>query len=548
MIQTKYIFITGGVVSSLGKGITAASLGRILKEQGFRITLQKLDPYINVDPGTMSPFQHGEVFVTEDGAETDLDLGHYERFTDVRLSQINNVTSGQIYWSVLQKERRGDYLGATVQVIPHITDLIKEKIIGAGKAGEIDIVITEVGGTVGDIESLPFIEAIRQMKLTVGRENCLFIHVTLLPYLKTSGEIKTKPTQHSVSVLRSLGITPDIIICRSDRNLSREVKGKIGLFCDVGEDNVFIARDVKEIYEVPVMLRKQKLDLVITKKLGLDVKTTEVDSDWERFLQKVSESKKSAVTIAIVGKYIQLRDAYISIYESLRHGGIENQTDVEIAWIDSEDVTSGKNELPQIFGSVDGILIPGGFGERGIDGKLASVQFARENNIPFLGICLGMQIAAIEFARNVCGLKEANSAEFDCSTENPVIDIMESQKSVNNLGGTMRLGLYPCKLKKSSIARDLYSESLIYERHRHRYEFNTSYRSQFEENGIVFSGLSPDERLMEIIEYPRNDFYVAVQFHPEFQSSPIKPHPLFAGFIRAACRFRKDRKKGTSKA
>ena len=449
MKQTKYIFVTGGVVSSLGKGITAASLGRILKDHGLNITLQKLDPYINVDPGTMSPFQHGEVYVTEDGAETDLDLGHYERFADVKLSRINNVTSGQIYWNVLRKERRGDYLGATVQVIPHITDMIKEKMTGAGNNGEIDIVITEVGGTVGDIESLPFIEAIRQMKLTVGRENCLFIHVTLLPYLKTSGEMKTKPTQHSVSVLRSLGISPDIIICRSDRNLSKEVKNKIGLFCDVGEKNVFLAKDVKEIYEVPIMLRKQKLDIVVADKLGLKIKKSDVKTDWDKFMEKVYVSQKSNVTIAIVGKYIKLRDAYISIYESLRHGGIDQETAVDIKWVNSEDIIDNDQKMINELADVDGILVPGGFGERGIDGKLAAVKFARENNIPFFGICLGMQVAAIEFARNVCSLNDANSLEFDNEAKDPVIAILESQKNIENYGGTMRLGLFPCKLKKS---------------------------------------------------------------------------------------------------
>jgi len=525
--MSKYIFITGGVISALGKGITAASIGRILKERGLKITIQKLDPYINVDAGTMNPYQHGEVYVTDDGAETDLDLGHYERFTGVSLGRINNITSGQIYWEVIRKERRGEYLGSTVQVIPHITDSIKEKIMFAGKS--VDVVIVEVGGTVGDIESLPFIEAIRQMKTMVGRKNCIYIHVTLVPYIDVSGELKTKPTQHSVSVLRSFGINPDIIICRSDRRLTKEAKKKISMFCDVEERLVFEAKNVSEIYEVPMYFEKQKLGDAICNLLDIKKRTGEM-KQWKELIKRIGECKQT-VNVGIVGKYVELRDAYLSIAEALRHGGFANKVKVNTSWIDSEKVTSENSE--EVFKNIAGILVPGGFGERGIEGKLIAIKYARENNIPFLGICLGMQLAVVEFSRNVAGLKNANSTEFDPDTSHPVITILEEQKWIENKGGTMRLGLYPCKIRKGTLARKLYSSSLVYERHRHRYEFNTYYKSTLEEAGLTFSGLSPDERLMEIIELQHHPFFIGVQFHPEFLSRPDNAHPIFKGFIKA---------------
>ena len=531
--MTKYIFITGGVVSSLGKGIIAASLGRLLKARGFSVANQKFDPYINVDPGTMSPFQHGEVFVCDDGAETDLDLGHYERFTDTSLGQINNVTSGRIYQSVIKKERRGDYLGGTVQTIPHITNEIKARIKKAANQYKPDFLIIEIGGTIGDIEGLPFIEAIRQFRTEVGFGNSISIHTTLLPYLPTSGELKTKPSQHSVITLRSYGIQPEIVVCRTTKPIPKKEREKLALFCSVAPNCVIECRDMKSIYEVPLALEEQNFAQVVLERLLTEDKPAKLDS-WKNLVDKIKNPKRT-IKIAIAGKYTKLSDAYISVVESLKHAGYELDTQVEIKWIASDDCTDLEKARETLKGC-DGVVIPGGFGVRGIEGKLNVIRYARENNLPFLGLCLGMQCAVIEFARNVVGLKGANSAEFDENTPYPVIDIMLDQKNVEGYGGTMRLGAYPCHLKENSIAHKAYNALIISERHRHRYEVNNEYKARIEEAGLVFSGVSPDGMLAEIIEYPKNDWFVAAQFHPEFKSRPEHPHPLFFGLIKTACK------------
>ena len=530
MKNVKYIFVTGGVVSGLGKGITAASLGRLLKSKGYKVISQKLDPYINVDPGTMSPYQHGEVFVTEDGAETDLDLGHYERFIDENLNKFSNLTTGKVYWSVLNKERHGDYLGETIQVIPHITNEIKNFIYSVGKKAEADIVITEIGGTTGDIESQPFLEAIRQLSLEVGRENALFIHVTFIPYLVGSGEYKSKPTQHSVKELRSMGIAPDIIVARCDMPVPDSIREKISLFCNVKPDCVINNITMPILYEAPQMLEESNFSSIVCRELGLEDKPADM-REWEEMTERIKNSDKE-VTIALVGKYVQLHDAYLSVAEALKHGGWENGANVNIEWVDSETLTP--DTVEDILGKCDGILVPGGFGNRGIEGKITAIKFARENDIPFLGICLGMQMAVVEFARNVIGLKNANSSEFvpegDCS----VIHWMPDQRGDIQMGGTMRLGAYPCSIKPGTELERAYGKSDIAERHRHRYEFNNLYRDQFKEAGMVFSGLSPDERLVEAVELPEKTFFVGVQYHPEFKSRPNKAHPLFREFIKAA--------------
>lgn len=535
--MTKFIFVTGGVVSSLGKGITASSLGRLLKNRGYQVTIQKFDPYINVDPGTMSPYQHGEVFVTDDGAETDLDLGHYERFTDINLNRNSNVTTGKIYSSVINKERRGDYLGATVQVIPHITDEIKDRIYQAASDGNPDIVITEIGGTVGDIESLPFLEAIRQMKNEVGRENVMYIHCTLIPMLKASGELKTKPTQHSVKELRSIGIQPNVIVCRTEHPLSENLKQKIALFCDIDRQAVIEARDVDNLYEVPLMLQEQGFDEIVLRYLGLDY--TEADmSEWIDLVNRV-KNLEHTTTIAIVGKYVSLPDAYLSVVEALKHAGFDSNTDIEIKWIDSEKCHA--ENVKELLFDADGILVPGGFGYRGVEGKIVAIQYAREQKIPFLGICLGMQMACVEGARNVLGLPEANSSEFDPETPHPIIDLLPEQREIQDKGGTMRLGLYPCKISTDSRAYEAYQQELIEERHRHRYEFNNQYRSLFEEAGFRISGTSPDGELVEMIEYKDHPWFVATQFHPEFKSRPTRSHPLFRAFVANALQHKKSR-------
>ncbi|QSX07732.1 CTP synthase [Alkalibacter rhizosphaerae] len=529
-MSTKYVFVTGGVVSSLGKGITAASLGRLLKERGLGVSIQKFDPYINYDPGTMSPYQHGEVFVTDDGAETDLDLGHYERFIDTSLSQDSNVTTGRIYWSVISKERRGDYLGGTVQVIPHITNEIKESILRVGQNTASDVVITEIGGTVGDIESLPFLEAIRQLKNELGHGNVLFIHVTLLPYLKMAGELKTKPTQHSVKELRGLGIQPDVIILRSEKEVNASIKDKISLFCNVESKAVIQNMDASELYEVPLLLEKEGLADFVCEKLNISCQKPDL-TDWTAMVER-SKNLKESVRIALVGKYVELHDAYLSVVEALKHGGIANDRKVEIQWIHSEDVT--EDNAAGFFEGVDGIIIPGGFGERGIEGKIASAKYARTKKVPYLGLCLGLQIAVIEFARNVAGLKGANSSEIDANTPYPVIDIMEDQKDLDNKGGTMRLGQYPCLLKEGTKAFQAYGRSEILERHRHRYEVSNKFRGNLEEKGLIISGTSPDQVLVEMVEVEDHPWYVATQAHPEFKSRPNDPHPLFRDFIKAA--------------
>lgn len=529
-MSVKYIFVTGGVVSGLGKGITAASLGRLLKARGYKITNQKFDPYLNFDPGTMSPYQHGEVFVTDDGAETDLDLGHYERFTDEKLTKNSNVTTGKVYWSVITKERRGDYLGATVQVIPHITNEIKDRVYRVGREEHPDFVITEIGGTVGDIESQPFLEAIRQVKSDVGRENVLYIHVTLVPYLSKSGEIKTKPTQHSVKELRVIGIQPDIIVCRTEKKLSKEIKEKISLFCNVTANCVIQNLDADHLYEVPLLLEKEGLADLVLDKVKLPNRPPDL-VEWTEMINKI-KNLKDTVTIALVGKYIKLHDAYISVAEALQHGGIYNNHKVVIKWVNSEFLT--KDTIEKQLGDVDGILVPGGFGDRGTEGKILSVTYARENKIPFFGVCLGMQMAVIEFARNVCNLKNANSSEFDKTSPYHVIDLMADQVEIEDMGGTMRLGLYPCKIKASSLAKQVYNDELIYERHRHRYEFSNRYREIMSEFGMIFCGISPDEHLIEMIELSDHPWFIGVQFHPEFKSRPNKAHPLFRDFIKAS--------------
>lgn len=530
MKSTKYIFVTGGVVSSLGKGITAASLGRLLKNRGLKVSIQKFDPYLNVDPGTMSPYQHGEVFVTDDGAETDLDLGHYERFIDENLSKNSNVTTGKVYWSVISKERKGDYLGGTVQVIPHITNEIKDRVYRVAREREVDVVITEIGGTVGDIESLPFLEAIRQIKYEVGIENVCFIHVTLVPYLGKAGELKTKPTQHSVKELRSIGIQPDIIVCRSEKPISNDLKGKIGLFCNVDGKSVIQNLDAENLYEVPLLLHEEGLDVLACEKLHLPCEKIN-NTEWIAMVDKLKNLSKT-VNIALVGKYVELHDAYISVVEALNHGGLYNDANVNIKWVSSMDIT--RENVKEMLSGTDGILVPGGFGDRGIEGKIEAIRYARENKVPFLGICLGMQCAVIEFARNVLDYKDAHSSEINPESTHPVIDLMPEQKDIDEKGGTMRLGLYPCKLTKGSNAFSAYDDELIYERHRHRYEFNNEYREKLVAAGLVLSGTSPDTRLVEIVEIEDHPWFVGVQFHPELKSRPNRPHPLFRDFIKAS--------------
>lgn len=529
-MQTKYIFVTGGVVSALGKGITAASLGRLLKNRGLKVSIQKFDPYLNVDPGTMSPYQHGEVFVTDDGAETDLDLGHYERFIDENLSKKSNVTTGKIYWSVISKERRGEYLGGTVQVIPHITNEIKENIYKVSKEEDVDVVITEIGGTVGDIESQPFLESIRQIKYEVGVDNVCFIHVTLVPYLGKAGELKTKPTQHSVKELRSIGIQPDIIVCRSEKEISDDLKAKIGLFCNLEAKSVIQNLDAENLYEVPLMLHKEGLDRLVCEKLNLGCLDID-NSQWITMVDKL-KNLKDTVKIGLVGKYVELHDAYISVVEALNHGGLYNNSKVEIKWIDAEKLNKENSE--EILKDCNGILVPGGFGDRGIEGKIEAIRYARENKVPYLGICLGMQCSVIEYARNVLGYNGANTSEIDKETKYPVIDLMVEQQDIKNLGGTMRLGQYPCVLKEGSNSFDSYEKELINERHRHRYEFNNKYREEFLNAGLNITGTSPDGKLVEIVEVDDHPWYVAVQFHPELKSRPNNPHPLFKGFIKAS--------------
>ena len=526
---TKYIFVTGGVVSSLGKGIAAASLGRLLVERGLRVTMMKFDPYINVDPGTMSPFQHGEVFVTDDGAETDLDLGHYERFIDRSLSQLNNVTTGRIYLNVITKERRGEYLGSTVQVIPHITDEIKTAI--KRLAPENDVVIVEIGGTVGDIESLPFLEAIRQFRHEIGRENALFIHLTLVPYIAATGEVKTKPTQHSVRDLMEIGIQPDILICRSERPLSADVKRKIALFCNVEFGCVIESRDVPTIYEIPIAFHDQGLDARVVQRLGLGGIPADL-AGWRHMVQTIA-APRDRVRIAVVGKYTELVDSYKSVQEALIHGGIANDVGVDMSWI-SSDVFTSPQRTAEVLADFHGLLVPGGFGVRGIEGMLDAIRHARETGLPFLGICLGLQTAIIEFARNVCGLDDSHSSEFAPECANPVISLMESQQHVTDMGGTMRLGAYPCRLRPGSLAAEVYGVPEVSERHRHRYEVSNNYRDLFSEHGLRFSGLSPDGSLVEMIELPSHPWYIGCQFHPELRSRPTRPHPLFAGFIAAS--------------
>ena len=527
--NVKFVFITGGVVSSLGKGISAASLGLLLKARGLRVTIQKFDPYINVDPGTMNPFQHGEVYVTDDGAETDLDLGHYERFLDVSMTRQNNTTTGQVYYEVIAKERRGDYLGATVQVIPHITDEIKRRMAALASTGKYDVVIVEVGGTVGDIESLPFLEAIRQFTLTVGHHNAINIHVTLVPYIRSAGELKTKPTQHSVKTLLEIGLQPDVLICRSEKHLTRDLREKIALFCNVETRSVVEGRDVASIYEVPLVFEKERLAEIVIEKLKLRRSKPDLKR-WVSFVDRVKHPK-GRVKIAVCGKYTDLLDAYKSINESFVHAGAENQVAVDIEWIKAEDIQN--HGAARYLQEKAGLLIPGGFGERGVEGKILAIQYVREHNIPFLGICLGLQCAVIEFARNVCGLADANSTEFK-KTKNNVIDLMVDQRTVKNMGGTMRLGAYPCMLTKGTRAYEAYKKKSIYERHRHRFEVNNAFRRKLESKGMVLSGLSPDNRLVEIIELPSHRWFVAGQFHPELKSRAVNPHPLFRDFVKAA--------------
>ncbi|MBI5186949.1 MAG: CTP synthase [Nitrospinae bacterium] len=535
--SAKYIFVTGGVISSLGKGIAAASIGALLEARGLDITLQKLDPYINVDPGTMNPYQHGEVYVTDDGAETDLDLGHYERFTRAKLTRDNNSTTGRIYDSVIQKERKGEYLGGTVQVIPHITNEIKEQIKKVSKGK--DVVICEIGGTVGDIESLPFLEAIRQFRLDIGKENVIYVHLTLVPYIRTADEIKTKPTQHSVKELREIGIQPDILICRTETIIPMEQKKKISLFCDVEKEAVITAMTVDSIYEVPMALHKEGLDEIINKLLNLKTSRPDLGA-WRKVLRKIKKPRKEA-TIGIVGKYIELKESYKSLTEALIHGGLAMDAKVNFKWLETADIEKGKAQS-KLFSGVDGILVPGGFGHRGVEGKVRAIQYARESKVPFFGICLGMQCAVIEYGRNVMGLERANSSEFDSSTPHPVINLLAEQDINGNMGGTMRLGAYPCHLKKSTLAYNAYQKREISERHRHRYEFNNKYRMRFEEAGLILSGISPDGFLIEIIEAPGHPWFLAVQFHPEFKSSPMAPHPLFKAFVSASLQHKEKAK------
>ena len=538
--NTKYIFVTGGVVSSLGKGITAASLGRLLKSRGYRVTIQKFDPYINIDPGTMSPYQHGEVFVTDDGAETDLDLGHYERFIDINLSKNSNTTTGKIYQSVINKERRGDYLGGTVQVIPHITNEIKERVFRVGQQDNADFVITEIGGTVGDIESLPFLEAIRQVKKDVGKNDVLYIHVTLVPYISAAGELKTKPTQHSVKELRSIGISPDIIVCRSEKPISKEMREKMAMFCDVDPDAVIQNLTARSIYEVPMLMEEQGLDTIVLRKLEMEDKPKDMQG-WHDMVARILKKYDKKVTIAVVGKYVALQDAYISITESLRHAAVANEAELDIHWVNAEEIEADDTDMDKVMAGVDGILVPGGFGNRGIEGKIKAIQYAREHKIPFFGICLGMQCAVIEFARHVCGMADANSSEFNPNSAHPVIDLMPEQIDVEDLGGRMRLGLYPCKVYPDTLTSKAYNAELIYERHRHRYEFNNAFREEIVGKGLVLGGTLPNGRLVEIVELPESEhpWFLGAQFHPEFKSRPTNPHPLFRDFVGAAVKHHK---------
>ena len=533
--MAKYIFVTGGVVSSLGKGITSSSIGCLLESRGLKVTHQKFDPYINVDPGTMNPYQHGEVFVTDDGAETDLDLGHYERFTSALMGKDNNVTTGQIYFSVISRERKGDYLGKTIQVVPHITDEIKNRIHKLTKASDVDVVVVEIGGTVGDIESLPFMEAIRQFKKDVGKENVIYVHVTLLPYIETAGELKTKPTQHSVAQLRNIGIQPDILICRCNHPISKDMKAKISMFCNVEEEGVIQCCDAGTVYEVPLLFKEEGLDVIVMKLLNLRYGKQDL-APWEKVVERIKYPAKTA-NIGIVGKYVELKDAYKSIIESFVHAGVANNAKVKLHWIDADNVI--KNGAASALRDIDGILVPGGFGGRGIEGKIESIKYARETKLPFFGICLGMQCAVIEFARNVCGLAGANSTEFDEKTLHPVISLLLSQHGVENKGGTMRLGAWDCKLMPGSNAQATYGKEMISERHRHRFEFNNDYKERLTGKGLRIGGTTKDGGLVEIVEVPDHPWFIGVQFHPEFKSRPLAPHPLFAGFVKAAL----DRKK-----
>lgn len=534
MIKSKFVFITGGVCSSLGKGVTIAALGCLLESRGYSVAIQKMDPYINIDPGTMSPYQHGEVYVTSDGAETDLDLGYYERFTSQEFSRKNSVTTGQIYHSVIERERKGDYLGRTVQVVPHITNEIRNRIYQLGKDNEPDFILVEIGGTVGDIESIPFLEAIRQMRYEHGSSQVLFVHLTLVPTISVAGEAKTKPTQHSVKELLGLGIQPDILVCRVREILSKEMKSKLSLFCNVKEDCVISAVDIKDsIYEIPKMYKEEKLDEVVLRGLGLDSGKSNF-SDWDKIIKKIKSAQKKII-IAVVGKYISLQDAYRSIYESLSHGGIANDVKVEFLKINPEELE--KNNPKELLKGISGILVPGGFGERGIEGKIIAINYARTKGIPFFGICLGMQCAVIEFARNVLGYKDAHSTEFVPNTKNPVISLLEEQADIERMGGTMRLGSYPCLIKKGTVAHSEYKVEKIYERHRHRFEFTLRYRDEYIKAGMMISGVSPDEKLAEIVEISDHPWFIGVQYHPEFKSKPINPHPLFSGFIRSAAKY-----------
>ncbi len=535
---TKYIFVTGGVTSSLGKGIIAASLAKLLQAQGYRVTIQKLDPYINVDPGTLNPYEHGECYVTEDGAETDLDLGHYERFLNVPTSQANNVTTGRIYQSVIQKERRGEFLGKTVQVVPHITDEIKRRVQLLGKSGDYDIVITEIGGTVGDIESLPYIEAVRQLRWDLGEDNGIVIHLTLVPFLSAAGELKTKPTQHSVKTLMESGVQADILVCRTEHNLPKDLRRKLALFCNVKEEAVIQSIDASTIYDVPNLMLEEGLDKVVLKRLNLESSVPDIDR-WNSFVHR-HKNPKTEVTIGLIGKYVELQDSYKSILEAFIHAGAENEVKVKIESIHSEYLNNDNIKLK--LGHLDGVLVAPGFGERGIEGKITAVRFVRENNIPFLGICLGMQMAVIEFARNVLDIADANSTEMDITSKNPVIDLMEEQKSITDKGGTMRLGAWSCELKKGSIVHETYKTDVIKERHRHRYEFNSTYKEQLEAAGLLATGLNPDTGLVEIIEIPEHPWFVGVQYHPEYKSTVANPHPLFVAFVRAALNHKKDQK------
>ncbi len=535
---TKYIFVTGGVTSSLGKGIIAASLAKLLQAQGYRVTIQKLDPYINVDPGTLNPYEHGECYVTEDGAETDLDLGHYERFLNVPTSQANNVTTGRIYQSVIQKERRGEFLGKTVQVIPHITDEIKRRVQLLGKSGNYDIVITEIGGTVGDIESLPYVEAVRQLRWDLGENNSIVIHLTLVPFLAAAGELKTKPTQHSVKTLMESGVQADVLVCRTEHNLPKDLRRKLALFCNVREEAVIQSLDASTIYDVPNLMLEEGLDKVVLKRLDLECTSPDI-TRWNSFVHR-HKNPKTDVTIGLIGKYVELQDSYKSILEAFIHAGAENEVKVNIESIHSEYLNEDNIKLK--LGHLDGVLVAPGFGERGIEGKITAVKYVRENNIPFLGICLGMQMAVIEFARNVLGLKEANSTEMNATTKNPVIDLMEEQKTITDKGGTMRLGAWACELRKDSIVYDVYKADVVNERHRHRYEFNSTFKEDLEEKGMIATGLNPDTSLVEIIEIKNHPWFVGVQYHPEYKSTVANPHPLFVAFVKAALNHKKNQK------